>query len=54
MTTDYIEALRTLLERLSDPGLTLSEAKSLRTKISELLDEPRGCVPSNRGSLVAR
>ena len=44
--TERNEALRGLIERLSDPELTLSEAKVLRGRLSGLLerdDEPAGC-----------
>jgi hypothetical protein len=43
--TERIELLRGLIERLSAPDLTLSEAKVLRGRLSGLLerdDEPAG------------
>jgi hypothetical protein len=43
--TERIEALRGLIERLSAPDLTLTEAKVLRGSISDLLerdDQPAG------------
>jgi hypothetical protein len=33
-----IEALRSLLDRLCAPDLTLAEAKSLRDRVSELIE----------------
>jgi hypothetical protein len=36
--TERIEALRDLIERLSAPDLTLSEAKVLRARLSDLLE----------------
>jgi hypothetical protein len=36
--TDRIEALRGLIERLSAPELTLTEAKLLRGRLSDLLE----------------
>jgi hypothetical protein len=43
--TERIEALRGLIERLSAPDLTLTEAKVLRGRLSDLLqrdNEPAG------------
>ena len=50
-TTERIEALRGLLERLGAPDLTLAEAKPLRTRLFDLLErtdrgrEPTGAIP---------
>jgi hypothetical protein len=37
-TNQRIEGLQGLLERLSDPGLTLAEAKELRVQLFELME----------------
>jgi hypothetical protein len=43
--TERIEALQRLLDRLCAPDLTLTEAKALRSHVSDLLERdhrPRG------------
>jgi hypothetical protein len=51
-TTERIEVLRDLLERLGDPGITLGEAKVLRGRLVESMErsdeEPQ--PPSGHGA----
>lgn len=45
---ERIEALRTLIERLSAPDLTLAEAKVLRGELGQLLEPADGTTARNR------
>lgn len=45
---ERIEALRTLIERLSAPELTLAEAKLLRGELFELLEPADGTAVRDR------